>query len=222
MALDKPGDVRRAADAGYLAAIPWLESIGQDVRYALRRFGREPVFTAVAVLILAAGIAGCTVMFSIVQAVRLRPYNVEAPGRVVVMWPVQRDVVSEFTYNAARDLRRLRSLERVATVGSTNWAGTFLVGDTAPFGVPCAVVSAAFFDVLGARPFLGRTFRLDDDQPFAARVLILSHALWAQRFGADPHIVGRTVVVREEGDAASFEIVGVMSAEFFFPRGAQY
>lgn len=222
MAPERSGGVRRVADAGDTAAIPWLEGIVQDVRYALRRFGREPVFTAVAVLILAAGIAGCTVMFSIVQAVLLRPYNVEAPGRVVVLWPVQRDVVSEFTYNAARDLRRLRSLERVATVGSTNWAGTFLVGDTAPFGVPCAVVSAAFFDVLGARPFLGRTFRLDDDQPSAARVLILSHALWAQRFGADPQIVGRTVVVREEGAAASFEIVGVMPAEFFFPRGAQY
>jgi putative ABC transport system permease protein len=194
----------------------------QDLRYAVRRLAHERRFAAVAVLILATGIAACTVMYSVVQAVLLRPYNIEAPGRVVVMWPVQQDVVGEFTYNAARDLDRLESLEDVASISSTNWGGELTITGNQPFSVACAVVSASFFDVLRARPLHGRTFRRDDDQPSSPRVLILSHALWTQRFGADPRAIGRTVVVREEAAAAPFEIVGVMPAEFFYPRGAEY
>ena len=109
-------------------------------------------------------------MFSVVQAVLVRPYNIESPARVVVMWPVQHDLPGEFAYNAARDLRRLQSLESVASVGSTNWFGTLTLGDGRVVGVPCAVVSGTFFDVLHARPFLGRTFRPADDQPSAPRV----------------------------------------------------
>jgi len=91
-----------------------------------------------------------------------------------------------------------------------------------PFGMPCSVVSAAFFDVLGARPLLGRTFRAEDDLRSASPVLILSHAVWTQQFGSDPNVIGRRVMVREEAPAEPFEIVGVMPEEFFFPRGAKY
>jgi putative ABC transport system permease protein len=199
-----------------------IDRILQDTRYAIRRLTRERRFTATAVLILAVGVAACTVMFSVVDAVLLRPYNVDAPGRVVVMWPVQRNVVGEFTYNAARDLHRLQSLRDVASVSSTNWGGALTIPGREPLSVPCAVVSATFFDVLGARPLLGRTFRSEDDQRSASRVLILSHALWTQHFGADPNVIGSTVLVREESPAAPFEIIGVMPAEFFYPRGAQY
>ena len=66
---------------------------------------------------------------------------------------------------------------------------TFAGGD--PFQVPCSAVSASFFDVLGARPLHGRTFRPDDDERSAPRVLVLSHALWTQRFGGDPNAIGR-------------------------------
>lgn len=194
----------------------------QDLRYAVRRLLNERRFAAVAVLILAAGIAACTVMFSVVQAVLLRPYNIDHPGRVVVLWPVQQDVAGEFAYNAARDLERLKSLEAVASISSTNWGGELTLPGEQPFNVPCAAVSATFFDVLRARPLHGRTFRRDDDQTSSPRVLILSHALWTQRFGADPRAIGRRVLVREEATATPFEIVGVMPAEFFYPRGAQY
>src|SRR6476620_529248 len=189
-----------------------------DVKYALRRLIREPRFAAFAVLLLATGVAACTVMCSVVQAVLMRPYNIESPARVVVMWPVQHDLPCEFAYNAARDLRRLQSLESVASVGSTNWFGTLTVGEDRVVGVPCAVVSGTFFDVLRARPLLGRTFRPADDQPSAPRVLVLSHALWTEHFGADPRVVGRTVLVQEEGPQQPFEIIGVMRPEFFYPR----
>ena len=88
--------------------------------------------------------------------------------------------------------------------------------------MPCSAVSGTFFDVLGARPLLGRTFRAEDDRRSAPPVLILSHAVWTQQFGSDPNVIGRRVMVREEAPAEPFEIVGVMPEEFFFPRGAHY
>src|SRR3954462_3438841 len=93
------GDTRTLGSAPQLQ-MPRLHGLRQDLRQAFRRLVREPRFTVVAVLFLAAGIAGCTVMFSVVNAVLLRPFNIEAPGRVVVMWPVQHDVVGEFSSSA--------------------------------------------------------------------------------------------------------------------------
>lgn len=201
-----------------------LAGLHQDLSYAIRRVGCEPGFAATAIGILAVGIGICTATFCIIETVLLRPYDIDAPQRVVMMWPgnVQHHSVGEFTYNAYKNLRRLQSFEEVASVGSVNWGGTLTISGGDPITVPCGVVSATFFDVLRARPLLGRTFRPDDDQPSSPHVLVLSHALWTQYYGADPGIVGRSVVVREEGPAVPFEIVGVMPAAFFFPRGAQY
>jgi predicted permease len=201
------------------------ETLQRDFWYATRRLAREPGFAATAILILAVGIGACTAMFSIVQAVLLRPFGVDAPKRVVMIWTgnTHDQTVGELTYKVYRDLRvRMRSFEDVAIVGSVNWWGTMSVAGGEPFGMPCSVVSATFFDVLGARPLLGRTFRAEDDEPSAARVLVLSHAAWTQHFGADPQVIGRKVIVREEAPAEPFEIVGVMREEFFFPRGAKY
>lgn len=203
----------------------WPDAVQQDVRYALRRLGRDPWFVGTTILILAVGIGACTAMFSIVQAVLLRPFGVDAPDRLVMVWTrsTQHSAVGELSYKTYRDLRaRTRSFDDVAILGSVNWSGTMSIGAGEPFRVPCSAVSATFFDVLGARPLHGRTFRPQDDERSAPRVLILSHALWTQHFGGDPKVIGRSVIVREEAPAEPFEIVGVMPAEFFFPRGAQY
>lgn len=196
-----------------------------DLRFALRRLLREPWFAAVAILILAVGIGACTAMFSIVQAVLLRPFGVDAPDRVAMVWTrsTQHSAIGELSYKHYLDLRaRARTFDDVAILGSVNWSGTIHIGAGEPLRVPCTAVSATFFDVLGARPLLGRTFHPEDDDRSAPRVLVLSHALWSQHFGADPNVIGRNVVVREEASAEPFEIIGVMPAEFFFPRGAQY
>ena len=95
------------------------------------------------------------------------------------------------------------------------------IGGGEPVALSCAVVSGMYFDVLGARPLLGRTFRPEDDQPDAPPVVVLSHGLWTRLFASDPNVIGRTVRVREE-TPESFEIIGVMPAEAFFPRGADY
>ena len=202
----------------------WPDALQQDVWYAMRRFAREPVFAATAIAILAVGIGACTAMFSIVQAVLLRPFGVNAPDRVVMIWGgnTRHQAVGELTYSADRELREsIRSFQEVAIVSSVNWSGTMSLAGGEPLGMPVSVVSATFFDVLGARPLLGRTFRAEDDQRSAPPVLILSHAVWTQQFGGDPNVIGRTVMVREEAPAEPFEIVGVMPEAFFFPRGAK-
>ncbi len=190
-----------------------------QIRYAVRRVVREPWSAAVAVATVAIAIGACTAMFSIVQAVLLRPMGIESPARVVVMWPTDQAIAAEFPYAAARTLSAMSSLEDVALLGSMNWFSSVRAARGAPSEVlSMAAVSSSFFDVLGARPLLGRTFRAADDLPTAPPVLVLSHGLWVRRFGQDPHIVGRVAYVGDE----PAEIVGVMPPELFYPRGAEY
>jgi putative ABC transport system permease protein len=225
MALRDLGGVTQTREAVRDLRRGWPDALQQDVRYALRRLMREPGFAGTAILILAVGIGACTAMFSIVQAVLLKPFGVDAPHRLVMVWTrsTQHSAVGELSYKTYRDLRaRTRSFDDVAILGSVNWSGTMSIGAREPFHVSCSAVSATFFDVLGARPLHGRTFRPEDDERSAPRVLVLSHGLWTQHFGGDPNVIGRSVIVREEAPAEPFEIVGVMPAEFFFPRGAQY
>ena len=174
-------------------SIRWL---AQDLRYALRRLGRDRGFTAAAVLILAVGIGACTAMFSIVHAVLLRPLAVTDPERIVMLWFVdsRHQAVGELPYSARRNLLApLQSLEDIALVGSVNWGGTLRIPGAPPVGLASSAVSGTFFDVLGASARIGRTFTPRDDEPSAAPVMVLSHAAWTQYFGADPAVVGRKV-----------------------------
>jgi putative ABC transport system permease protein len=192
---------------------------------SLRALRREPRFAVVAVLILAVGIGACTAMFSIVQAVLLRPTALPAADRVVMLWSidVRHDAVMESTYETQADFRaRLRSFDEVALIGSVNWSGSLLVPGREPVQLSAACVSGTFFQVLGSSALLGRVFDAKDDDPQAERRLVLSHAAWTQFFGADPSVIGRKVMLREEAAPQAFEVIGVMPPEFFFPRGAQY
>ena len=107
-------------------------------------------------------------------------------------------------------------------MGSVNWGGSLLVPGREPVQLSAACVSGTFFQVLGSDPLLGRVFDAKDDDPQAERRLVLSHAAWTQFFGADPSVIGRKVMLREEATPQPFEVIGVMPPEFFFPRGAQY
>ena len=192
---------------------------------SLRPLRREPRFAVVTVLILAVGIGACTAMFSIVHAVLLRPMALPAADRVVMLWPidVRHDAVMESTYETQADFRaRLRSFDEVALIGSVNWSGSLLVPGREPVQLSAACVSGTFFQVLGSHALLGRVFDAEDDDPQAERRLVLSHAAWTQFFGADPSVIGRKVMLREEAIPQPFEVIGVMPPEFFFPRGAQY
>ena len=195
-------------------------------KYAVRTLLKQRGLSVTAVVMLAIGIGASTAMFSIVRAVLLRPLGFDASDRVVMLWPrnvTRNHVVGEMAFRDHLDIRqRTRSLERVALLGSVNWWGTLRIGTSEPIGVPMSAVSAMFFDALGAQPLLGRTFRPDEDDPTAPRVLVLSHTLWLNRFNADPAAIGRTITVKQGAGEEPFEIVGVMPPDFFFPRGAQY
>jgi putative ABC transport system permease protein len=195
-------------------------------KYAVRTLLKQRGLSVAAVVMFAIGIGASTAMFSIVQAVLLRPLGFDEPARVVMLWPrniTRNHAVGEMAFRDHLDIRqRTHSFERVALVGSVNWSGTLRIGSAEPIGVPMSAVSATFFDALGAQPLLGRTFRPDEDDPAAPRVLVLSHNLWRNAFHADPAAIGRTVQVTQGAGEETFEIVGVMPPDFFFPRGAQY
>ena len=164
-------------------------------------------------------------MFSIIHAVLLRPMAVPVADRVVMMWStdVRHDAVIESTYETEADFRaRLRSFDDIALIGSVNWSGSLILPGREPVRLSAACVSGTFFQLLGSAPLLGRVFDAKDDEPQAERRLILSHGAWTQFFGADPSVIGRKVMLREEATPQEFEVIGVMPREFFFPRGAQY
>ena len=165
------------------------------------------------ILILAIGIGACTAMFSIVYAVLLRPMALPAADRVVMLWSVdvRHESRIESTYATQADFQaHLRSFDEVALIGSVNWSGALMIPGRDPVTLPAAVVSGTFFKVLGSGPVLGRVFNEKDDDPGAERRLVLSHAAWTQFFGANPSVIGRRVIIREEAAPQSFEVVGVM------------
>src|SRR5688572_21945626 len=202
-----------------------MNALLRDLVHAVRGLRREPRFAVVTILILAVGIGACTAMFSIIHAVLLRPMALPNADRVVMLWSkdVRHDAVGEATYEAEADYRaRLRSFDDIALMNSVNWSGALIVAGREPVQLSAAVVSGTFFELLGSRPLVGRIFDARDDDPKADRRLVLSHAAWVQFYGADPTVIGRKVMLREEATPQPFEVIGVMRPEFFFPRGAQY
>ena len=191
---------------------PSLESIGQDVRYAVRSLVRSPGFASVALLSLAIGIGGNTAVFSLVDAVRTQALPYREPERLVILWGnVQRERV-ERRGNSYPDFldwqARATSYEGLAAV--ENGFITLDAGGESE-RLRRQGVSAAFFPLLGVNAALGRTFSADEDSVAERRaVAVLSDGLWRRRFGADPQILGRRVLL----DAQPFEVVGVLPPGF--------
>jgi predicted permease len=192
-----------------------MDALRSDIQYALRLWSRSPGFTVVAVLTLALGIGANTTMFSVVNATVLRELPFPAPDRLVGVWqgpvtdPLNLNIVSLPNF---RDWsQRSRSFAHLALFDSAG-RGYNLSGGTEPEQVAGVRVTASFFDVLGVRPALGRTFSREEEQPGRDRVVVLSHGLWTRRYGADPSVVGRAI--RMDGQA--YVVVGVMPANFTF------
>ncbi|HEY2434012.1 MAG TPA: ABC transporter permease, partial [Vicinamibacterales bacterium] len=190
-----------------------------DLRLAVRRFANEPALAIAAILTLALGIGACTAMFSIVEAVLLKSMDVAQPQRLVVMWPHVGDAAGEFTYSAYKSLSQpSSSFEHVALTGSANWpipTDIILPDGQRVRGTQCAV-SDTFFEALGARALVGRTFQAGEDHPGAPLALVVSAAFWRARLGGDPTIVGQTLTIGSD----RWRILGVMPPEFFYPVGA--
>ena len=189
-----------------------MRSLIQDTRYALRSMRKAPGFTAIAILTLALGIGANTAIFSVVNALLLRPLPYPDADRLVMIWQDLRargGPANEWTGPANHfDLKTQTEIfSGVTTV--RGWSASLADGSV-PEALTGEQTTYEYFDVLGVRPALGRTFRASDDVPHARRVVILSHALWARRFGSDPGLVGRVVSMNGE----PHEIIGVMPASF--------
>ena len=198
------------------------ESVGQDLRFALRSLRRSPGFAAVAVVTLALGIGASTAMFSVLSGVLLRPLPVRAEDEVVVLWteaPARdSDHVPVFYRDLAAFRERSRTLRQVAGVAYHGSGEQVLVDAGRPVTVSGTWVTGDLFPLLGVRPVHGRTLLPSDDAPGAAPAMVIGHGLWQRQFGGDPAAVGRTL----EWNGKRFTVVGVLPRGFAYPEGAEF
>jgi putative ABC transport system permease protein len=193
--------------------IPFFDALAQDLRFAARGLVKNSAFAIVAILMLALGIGSTTAVFSVVDRILFRSLPYPHDGRLVsfgLLAPIERD---EFMLGSSYvDFRRASGpFEAIAAMapGTSNCDVT----EQSPVRLVCATVEQTFLSTLGVAPLLGRNFTPDEDRPNAARVALLSFALWKSRFAADPGILGRTLSL----DGNTTRIVGVLPASFEMP-----
>lgn len=191
-----------------------LETIWEDLKYAVRVIRKSPGFAFFAIMVLALGIAANTAVFSIADAVLLRPLPYRDAARLVMVWE------DGSSYGFPQDTPAPGNFSDWSTrnhvfvdVAAYSWDDLNLTGDGNPEQLTGDEVSANLFSVLGVSPMLGRDFRAEDNAPGAARVAILSHGLWLRRFGGDTRIVGQQM--RLDGEKCA--VIGVMPDGFLYP-----
>ncbi|HKW88382.1 MAG TPA: ABC transporter permease [Candidatus Acidoferrales bacterium] len=205
-------DVRRAW------GLQWLETLAQDVRYGLRMLRKSPGFTAVAVLTLALGIGANTAIFSVVNSVLLEPLPFAQSSQLVVIGETSPGTPGGFagfpsyeSYPTFLDWQR--QARSFSNMGAYQYTDMALVGRGQPTVVHGALASSGIFATLGVMPLLGRTLEPSDDVKNAPRVVVIGEQLWRGQLGADPQIVGGTLLL----DSEAFTVIGVMPGSFRFP-----
>jgi putative ABC transport system permease protein len=188
-----------------------MDTLLQDLRYAVRILRKSPALTLVAVVSLALGIGANTAIFSVVNAILLKalPYN--DPDTIVLVWghiPSDGKDRSQVSATDAADWRNQNTVfEEITTYGGFR---PIMTGNGEPERVPGMQVGDGYFKVMKAEPMLGRVFAPEEQEDGKDRVIVLSHGLWQRRFGADPNIVGKTVLL----NTRPYTVVGVMPANF--------
>jgi putative ABC transport system permease protein len=181
----------------------------QDLRYAVRMLRRNPGFTVICALTLALGIGGCTAIFSAVNPILFAPLPYPNPTQIVALWDVDTDGSHlDGTFGTYREiLARSRAFDSLAVIKP--WQPT-MTGAAQPERFEGELVSASYFHLFGVPPIFGRDFDPGDDRLNGSKVVILSNALWQQRFSADRTIVGRRITLEDE----TYTVVGVMPSSF--------
>ena len=192
----------------------------QDLRFGYRMLRKSPGFSIVAVIVLTLGIGANTAIFSVVNAVLLRPLPFPQPDRLVQVWhtPPQKSFpgMTRFSVSPANYLdwaNQSHSFEQMAIYG---FGGYNLTGKGDPESLVGFRVSPDFFSVLRVQPLLGRTFLAEENEAGHGHVVVLSNAFWQTHFGSDPKVVGQTLSLNSE----SYSIVGVMPPKFAFPESS--
>ncbi len=190
-----------------------MENWLKDIRYAFRFLKRNPTFTLIVTCTLALGIGANTAIFSIINAVLLRPLPFKEPERLVMIWEtLVKDGIDHVPASAPNYFdwkEQSRSFEDMATIFFSPEYGFNLAINGVAERVPGGQVSASLVPLLGIRPLLGRNFLPEEDKPGGPPVILLSEGLWKRRFGADPTVVGKPVLV----DSAPRTVIGVLPTE---------
>jgi predicted permease len=200
--------------------LPWLDSLAQDVRFALRALRRNPGFAFAAVCTFALGIGANTAIFSVAHAALLEPLPYRNPDELVAISVSVPQLQERFPKLAIRaiDFEEFRRSNRVFSDLSAVRERNFnLTGTGEPERAYGARVSANLFPMLGVQPELGRTFLPEEDATGRENVVLISHDFWSRRFGANPGIINQTLSL----DGQPHVVVGVMPAGFLFPTGKQ-
>lgn len=193
-----------------------MRTLWQDLRYGFRMLRKKPGFTAVAVLALALGIGANTAIFSVVNAVLLRPLPYKDAERLVVIWGTEPKLEVKVFPTSGPDYLDWKNqnqvFERMAALEDASFN---ITGEGVPERVQSMASSADLFPLLGVQTKLGRTFSGEEEQAGRNKVAVLSHALWQRRFGSDPNLIGQTITLSGE----SYSVIGVMPPDFSFPEG---
>ncbi|MGH9619042.1 MAG: ABC transporter permease [Bryobacteraceae bacterium] len=194
-----------------------LRSLPGDFRLTVRMLRKHPGFTAVAVATLALGIGANTAMFTVVDHVLLRPLAYRDANRLVAIQeivPAFANIAPQIPVNALHFFnwqKNVHAFDQIALLGG---GIVNLTGSGEPERIPWAQTSWNLFSMLGVRPQLGRGFLKEEDQPGRNHVVVLTYGLWKQRFGGDPHIIGRKILLND----APYTVIGVLPASFRFPK----
>jgi predicted permease len=199
----------------------WLETFFADVRFGMRMLRKNPGFTLIAVLTLALGIGASTAVFSVVNAILIKPLPYPHSERILIPWHVPPGgaylgfseapwgrVDAEFAFQESKTFESLGAFK----TDSFNLTGS---GD--PLRLDGLRASAGFFPTMGISPVLGRAFTIEEDQPGHEHEVILGGSIWRDVFGGDPHILGRVIDMNGE----PYTVVGVMPLGFVFPRAEE-
>lgn len=184
-----------------------MDSLLKDIRFGVRGLVKRPGFTAIAVITLALGIGANTAIFSVVNAVLLRPLPFKDPDQLMMLWERRANSghanlpLSGHEYAAFKE--RSNAFEAITLIQPNAYA---LTGHGDPLMLDVGEVSTDYFRVVGVSPLLGRTFAPDEDKNGGARVVILSQKLWSTRFGSDPNVINQSVLLSDQ----SYTVVGVM------------
>jgi len=193
-----------------------VESLIQDLRFGVRTMMKKPAFALVAIMTLALGIGANTAIFSIVNAVVLRPLPLEDADRLVWMWGrfSQGSNASVSPPDFLDYRAQNTSFERLSAMRFNFFN---LTGEGEPERLSGATVTTDFFDTLGIKPVRGRVFVADEEQEGRNQVAVISEGLWRRRFGADPDMVGRALSL----DGVSYTVVGIVAMSFTLPQQAE-
>jgi putative ABC transport system permease protein len=190
-----------------------LETLARDLAYAARMLRRNPGFAATVVLTLGLGIGATTAIFTVVNAVLLRPLPYPEPDRLVYIatsFGETGDHVFSYTLDYPAWKNHNRTLSQIA--GYRRFEANFTGGGEAE-RIAGGYATMSLFPLLGVQPAMGRTFLPEEDRPGGPPVAILSHAFWKRRFGGDPSVIGKAVAL----DAKSYTVIGVLPATFLIP-----